>query len=346
MRSNLRWCSDGFEISCWNGDIVRLAFIIDAHDREIIAWHAVANAGISGSMVRDMMLEAVESRFAAIRAPHALEWLTDNGSAYTAHGDPGLRDRAQSRPCFTPVQSPESNGISESFVKTFKRDYVRVNPFRMRSPHSGRSPDGSRTTTKTILIPGSKCAPQGSSSELKRNSRRVRSNRGNSTRPAPCVGRCVSGRPSLAVRTRGPPPEADQREMPERRHRAALDHAHAAVAASAQSRQPRPAEFRPPAEPARQRREPLLERAAQPALGADVIDQDDLAARPAATRANSSSVASGSGTAVMTYCATTTSNDAVGEAQMLARPSPPALRHGRACARSTRSCALRSIGSE
>ena len=31
-------------------------------------------------------------------------------------------------PCFTPVQSPESNGISESFVKTFKRDYVRVHP--------------------------------------------------------------------------------------------------------------------------------------------------------------------------------------------------------------------------
>ena len=27
MRSNLRWCSDGFEISCWNGDLVRLAFI-------------------------------------------------------------------------------------------------------------------------------------------------------------------------------------------------------------------------------------------------------------------------------------------------------------------------------
>jgi transposase InsO family protein len=25
------------------------------------------------------------------------------------------------------VQSPQSNGISESFVKTFKRDYVRVN---------------------------------------------------------------------------------------------------------------------------------------------------------------------------------------------------------------------------
>jgi len=26
------------------------------------------------------------------------------------------------------VQSPESNGIAEAFVKTFKRDYARVHP--------------------------------------------------------------------------------------------------------------------------------------------------------------------------------------------------------------------------
>ena len=114
MRSNLRWCSDGFEISCWNGDLVRLAFIIDAHDREIIAWHAVANAGISGSMVRDMMLEAVESRFAAIQAPHALEWLTDNGSVYTAQETRAFATALNLVPCFTPIQSPESNGISEA----------------------------------------------------------------------------------------------------------------------------------------------------------------------------------------------------------------------------------------
>ncbi len=31
-------------------------------------------------------------------------------------------------PCFTPVESPESNGMAEAFVKTFKRDYARVNP--------------------------------------------------------------------------------------------------------------------------------------------------------------------------------------------------------------------------
>ena len=29
-------------------------------------------------------------------------------------------------PCFTPVESPESNGMAEAFVKTFKRDYVRM----------------------------------------------------------------------------------------------------------------------------------------------------------------------------------------------------------------------------
>jgi transposase InsO family protein len=84
MRSNLRWCSDGLEFACWNGDVIRLAFLIDAHDREIISWRAVANAGISGSDVRDMLLEAVESRFGTHRAPEQVEVLSDNGSAHTA----------------------------------------------------------------------------------------------------------------------------------------------------------------------------------------------------------------------------------------------------------------------
>ena len=74
-------------------------------------------------------------------------------------------------PCFTPVHSPESNGISEAFVKTFKRDYVRVNLCPTRTRRYGRSPGGSRTTTKTIQRQGSECAPQESSSEPKRNSR-------------------------------------------------------------------------------------------------------------------------------------------------------------------------------
>ena len=128
MRSNLRWCSDGFEFTCWNGDVVRGAFIIDAHDREIMAWRAVANVGISGSDIRDIMLEAVECRFANYRAPAVIEMLSDNGSPYIAKETRIFARQIGLKPCFTPVQSPQSNGISEAFVKTLKRDYVQVTP--------------------------------------------------------------------------------------------------------------------------------------------------------------------------------------------------------------------------
>ena len=128
LRSNLRWCSDGFEFVCWNGDVIRGAFLIDAHDREVIAWRAVANAGISGSDVQDMMLEAVEGRFGTHRAPHPLEMLTDNGSAYTAKDTRIFARQLGLRPCFTPLRSPQSNGVSEAFVATLKRDYVQVTP--------------------------------------------------------------------------------------------------------------------------------------------------------------------------------------------------------------------------
>ena len=50
LRSNLRWCSDGFEFACWNGDVVRGAFIIDAHDREVMA--QVARSRTPGSAAR------------------------------------------------------------------------------------------------------------------------------------------------------------------------------------------------------------------------------------------------------------------------------------------------------
>lgn len=130
LRSNLRWCSDGFEFHCWNGEVVRGAFIIDAHDREIISWRAVVNAGISGSEVRDIMLEAVEKRFGTCQAPALIEMLTDNGSPYTARETRIFARQIGLKPCFTPVRSPQSNGISEAFVHTLKRDYVHVSPLR------------------------------------------------------------------------------------------------------------------------------------------------------------------------------------------------------------------------
>lgn len=128
MRSNLSWCSDGFEFTCWSGDIVRGAFIIDAHDCEIIAWRAVVNAGISGSDIRDIMLEAVERRIGGHRASSIIEMLSDNGSPYIAKDTRIFARQLGLKSCFTPVQGPQSNGISEAFVKTLKYDYVHVTP--------------------------------------------------------------------------------------------------------------------------------------------------------------------------------------------------------------------------
>ena len=57
-----------------------------------------------------------------------IEWLTDNGSCYTAHDTRRFARDIGLVPCTTPVESPQSNGMAEAFVRTLKRDYVRVNP--------------------------------------------------------------------------------------------------------------------------------------------------------------------------------------------------------------------------
>ena len=59
IRPNLRWTSDGLEIACWNGQVVRVAFSLDTCDREVMSWRA-SSAGISGEMIRD--LDAGERR--------------------------------------------------------------------------------------------------------------------------------------------------------------------------------------------------------------------------------------------------------------------------------------------
>lgn len=125
LKSNLRWCSDSFEIRCWNGDRVQVAFSLDCHDREALRFVATS-AAITGEMVRDLMADSLAYRFGedARTTPHPIEWLSDNGPPYTANETRefgrsiGLLIRT------TPAYSPESNGMAEVFVKSFKRDYV------------------------------------------------------------------------------------------------------------------------------------------------------------------------------------------------------------------------------
>lgn len=71
---------------------------------------------------------SVERRFDAVRAPQPVQWLADNGSAYTAAETVDFATALNLIACLTPVRSPESNGVCEAFAKTFKPDHVRVNP--------------------------------------------------------------------------------------------------------------------------------------------------------------------------------------------------------------------------
>ena len=123
IRPNLRWTSDGLEIACWNGEVVRVAFALDTCDREAMAWSATTS-GISGEMIRDLMIESVEKRFGTTKVQNPIQWLSDNGSCYRANETIDFAIGLGLVPCFTPVRSPQSNGMAEAFVKTFKRDYV------------------------------------------------------------------------------------------------------------------------------------------------------------------------------------------------------------------------------
>lgn len=123
-QSDLRWCSDGFEITCDNKQKVRVAFSLDCCDREAISWIATTG-GIDAAMVCDLMVESVEARFGGRLPPKPIEWLTDNGSPYVARQTQRFASEVGLVPLTTPISSPQSNGMAESFVKTFKRDYVR-----------------------------------------------------------------------------------------------------------------------------------------------------------------------------------------------------------------------------
>ena len=127
-RSDARWCSDGFEIGCDNGERVRIAFTLDCCDREAISWIATTGAIDSGD-VRDLMIDSMERRCGPVdRLASAIEWLSDNGSPYIARETRLLAREIGLLPLTTPIESPQSNGMAEAFVKTFKRDYARVNP--------------------------------------------------------------------------------------------------------------------------------------------------------------------------------------------------------------------------
>jgi putative transposase len=122
-RSNERWSSDAMEIACWNGEVVEVAFALDCCDRDCLAYVAQSRA-LTGEDVRALIRASVRHRFGDGIPPRPIEWLTDNESMYTALETVIVAEQLGLKPITTPVCSPESNGISEAFHHTLRRDYI------------------------------------------------------------------------------------------------------------------------------------------------------------------------------------------------------------------------------
>ena len=85
-----------FEVTCWDREIVRIVFVIDANDREVVAWKAVAGARVSGSMMRS---DAGSGGAALWRDPAATLCRMAVSPRYDAR-------LSRLVACFTPVQCP------------------------------------------------------------------------------------------------------------------------------------------------------------------------------------------------------------------------------------------------
>ncbi len=164
--SNQRYCSDIFQIACWSGEVVSVGFVIDCHDREVVAFCG-APRSLTGADIRALMERSLWQRFgeAALKTPHPIQWLSDNGPQYTATASVFYAHELGFVPITTPAYSPQSNGLAEAFVKTVKRDYIAgadlrdaesvllqlegwIEDYNTRAPHSAlgmRSPAEYRT---------------------------------------------------------------------------------------------------------------------------------------------------------------------------------------------------------
>jgi putative transposase len=97
--------------------------VLDCHDRECLAALAVPR-DFTAREIQHLMIDAVAQRFGAGRPDAPVQFLSDNGSIYTALDTLCTAERLHLEPITTPEASPESNGMSEAFVNTLKRDYV------------------------------------------------------------------------------------------------------------------------------------------------------------------------------------------------------------------------------
>jgi len=83
LHSNTRWCSDGLEIRCFNGEKVYVAFSLDCHDREATSYVA-SKLPLLSTDIQNLMIQSVDARFEGGKTLRDIQWLSDRGSIYRA----------------------------------------------------------------------------------------------------------------------------------------------------------------------------------------------------------------------------------------------------------------------
>jgi len=160
LASDLRWCSDGFEIRCWNDErSTSLSAWIAATARRLLGWAPTAS---DGRDIRDLMAMTVEARFNGTHTLHPVEWLTTtvhlHGSRNAAFGAPPACS------CAIPSYSPESNGMPRPSSKhsSATTSTLPICPMRARCWHNCRpgcrlqrtsSPQGTQHALSTPIPP-------------------------------------------------------------------------------------------------------------------------------------------------------------------------------------------------
>ena len=99
LHSNARWCSDGFEKKCFNGEKVYVAFDLDCCDRKAISYVASTRA-LMAEDIQSLMIEAVEKRFGGHRASRQIKFLSDRGSIYRVYNVQSLANQLNLKSCF------------------------------------------------------------------------------------------------------------------------------------------------------------------------------------------------------------------------------------------------------
>jgi hypothetical protein len=176
------------QIACWNGELVELAFALDCCDREAISYVAEARP-LLNTDIRRLMRQAAFARFGNERPTDRLEWLSDNGAVYTAPETVIEAEKLGLTQITTPVASPESNGMSEAFVNTVRRDYLDgadrasaaillsqvsgwITDYKENAPHSAlgyRSPVDFRGQQRLTAVSG--CLTKQGSEQLSEGSK-------------------------------------------------------------------------------------------------------------------------------------------------------------------------------